>query len=56
MVVVRLQCNHLELKKNNEKLDRTKKKRVKEIVEKHSQDPEKLAELVKESFGFEIVE
>lgn len=46
----------VELKKNNEKLDRTKKKRVKEIVEEHSQDPEKLAELVKESFGFEIME
>jgi hypothetical protein len=37
-------------------LDRNKKKRVKEIVEKHSDDPKVLAELVKESFGFEIVE
>ena len=46
----------VELKKNNEKLDRTKKKRIKEIVENHSDDPEKLAKLVKESFGFEIVE
>ncbi len=46
----------VELKKNNDALDRSKKKRVKEIVEKHSDDPKALAELVKESFGFEIVE
>ena len=46
----------VELKKSNEKLDRDKKKRVKEIVEKHSDNPERLAQLVKESFGFEIVE
>ena len=45
----------VELKKNSEILDRDKKKRIKEIVEKHSNDPEALAELVKESFGFEIV-
>ena len=43
-----------ELKKKNETLDRSKKKRVKEIVEEHSDDPQALAELVKESFGFEI--
>jgi len=46
----------VELKKNNEALDRNKKKRVKEIVENHSDNPEELAKLVKESFGFEIVE
>tara|TARA_R110000824_G_scaffold400846_1_gene609528 strand:- start:7068 stop:7472 length:405 start_codon:yes stop_codon:yes gene_type:complete len=46
----------IELKKKSENLDRDKKKRVKEIVEKHSDDPERLAQLVKESFGFEIVE
>jgi len=46
----------VELKKSNDKLDRNKKKRVKEIVEKHSDNPERLAQLVKESFGFEIVE
>ena len=46
----------IQLKKDNEKLDRNKKKRVKEIVEKHSDDPEKLTQLVKESFGFEIME
>jgi hypothetical protein len=46
----------VELKKKNETLDKDKKKRVKEIVEKHSNEPEELAKLVKESFGFEIVE
>ena len=45
----------IELKKNSETLDRNKKKRIKEIVEKHSDNPEELAKLVKESFGFEIV-
>jgi len=45
-----------ELKKNNETLDRNKKKRIKEIVENHSDDPKVLAHLVKEAFGFEIVE
>ena len=43
-----------ELKNKNEALDRGKKKRVKEIVEKHSDDPKALAELVKESIGFDI--
>jgi len=42
-------------KEENKKLTLAKKKKVKEIVEKHGEDPEKLAELVKESFGFEIV-
>ena len=46
----------VELKKKNETLDRHKKKRVKEIVKNHSNSPEELARLVKESFGFEIVE
>ena len=46
----------VELKKKNEALDRHKKKRVKEIVKNHSNNPEELARLVKESFGFEIVE
>ena len=46
----------VELKKNNETLDRNKKKRIKEIVENHSDDPKALAELVKGAFGFEIVE
>jgi len=46
----------IELKKKNETLDKNKKKRVKEIVENHSDNPEELAKLVKESFGFEIVE
>ena len=46
----------VQIKKRNEVLDRDKKKRVKEIVENHSDNPEELAKLVKESFGFEIVE
>ena len=46
----------VELKKNSETLDRNKKKRIKEIVDSHSNNPEELAKLVKESFGFEIVE
>ena len=45
-----------ELKKNNETLDRAKKKKIKEIVENHHDDPHALAYLVKETFGFEIVE
>ena len=46
----------VELKKKNEVLDKSKKKRIKDIVEKHSNQPEELAKLVKESFGFEVVE
>ena len=46
----------VELKKKNEVLDKNKKKRIKEIVEKHSDEPQELAYLVKEAFGFEIVE
>ena len=46
----------VELVKKNETLDRNKKKRIKEIVEKHSDEPKILAHLVKEAFGFEIVE
>jgi len=42
-------------KEENKKLTFAKKRKVKEIVAKHSEDPEKLAELVKENFGFEIV-
>ena len=42
-------------KEESKKLTFAKKRKVKEIVEKHSEDPEKLAELVKETFGFEIV-
>jgi len=42
-------------KEESKKLTFAKKKKVKEIVEKHGEDPEKLAELIKESFGFEIL-
>lgn len=45
-----------ELEKKSEALDRNKKKRIKEIVEKHSDEPKVLARLVKEAFDFEIVE
>jgi len=45
-----------ELKKKNETLDKNKKKRIKEIVEKHSDEPQELAYLVKETFGFEVIE
>ena len=46
----------IELEKKSEALDRNKKKRVKEIVEKHSDDPQALAKLVKGAFGFDIAE
>tara|TARA_Y100000034_G_scaffold35241_1_gene43223 strand:+ start:119 stop:523 length:405 start_codon:yes stop_codon:yes gene_type:complete len=46
----------VELEKKSETLDRNKKKRIKDIVEKHSNEPKVLAHLVKEAFGFEIVE
>jgi len=46
----------LELEKKSETLDKGKKKRVKEIVEKYSDDPQELAKLVKGAFGFDIVE
>ena len=37
-----------------ETISANKKKRIKEIVEEHGDDPQKLAELIKENFGFEI--
>ena len=45
-----------ETKKRNEAITFAKKKRVKQIVEEAGDDPEKLAELVKDTFGFEVVE
>ena len=44
-----------ETKKKNEAITSAKKKRVKQIVEEAGDDPEKLAELVKDTFGFEVV-
>ena len=38
----------------NKKIDEDKKKRVKEIIEEAGDDPNKLAELIKDTFGFEI--
>ena len=44
----------LEYAERREVLSTNKKKRIKEIVDSHGDDPQKLAELVKENFGFEI--
>ena len=44
-----------ETAKRKEEITSAKKKRVKQIVEEAGEDPEKLAVLVKEAFGFEIV-
>ena len=41
-------------KEESEKLTTAKKKRVKEIIDNHGDKPEELAELLKETFGFEI--
>tara|TARA_R110000824_G_scaffold102872_3_gene244719 strand:+ start:109 stop:519 length:411 start_codon:yes stop_codon:yes gene_type:complete len=45
-----------ETSKRNETITIAKKKRVKQIVEEAGDDPQKLAELVKETFGFEVIE
>ena len=45
-----------ETSKRSETITMAKKKRVKQIVEEAGDDPQKLAELVKETFGFEVVE
>mgnify|MGYP003656308678 CR=1 FL=1 len=37
-----------------EALSAAKKKQVKDIVNEHGDDPQKLAELIRDSFGFEI--
>ena len=43
-----------EYAERREALSASKKKKIKEIVDNHGEDPQKLAELVKDSFGFEI--
>jgi len=43
-----------EYAERRESLSAAKKKQIKEIVNNHGTDPQKLAELVKDSFGFEI--
>jgi len=43
-----------EYAERREALSAAKKKQVKDIVDKHGDDPQKLAELVRDSFGFEI--
>jgi hypothetical protein len=45
-----------EYKKKNEKLDSDKRNAVKEIVEKHYNDPSALAKLIGEKFGFNYSE
>lgn len=43
-----------EYAERREALSANKKKKIKEIVDNHGNDPQKLAELVKDNFGFEI--
>ena len=43
-----------EYAERREALSTSKKKQIKEIVDNHGDDPQKLAELVRDSFGFEI--
>tara|TARA_Y100000310_G_C20475920_1_gene712399 strand:- start:123 stop:515 length:393 start_codon:yes stop_codon:yes gene_type:complete len=38
--------------KNNQELDEKKKKDVKELVEKHYNDPDTLAKMISDKFGF----
>ena len=45
-----------KLAEENKKIDSQKKKRVEEIIKESENDLNKLAELVKEEFGFEIWE
>jgi len=44
------------LAEENKKIDSQKKKRVEEIIKESENDLDRLAELVKEEFGFEIWE
>ena len=50
-IIASLDAMHRE---ENERLTSEKKKRVREIVDEHGDDTEKLAELLSETFGFEI--
>jgi len=45
-----------EFEKKNKELDNKKRKAVKEIVEKHYNDPDALARMLSEKFGFEHLE
>ena len=49
-----LELIELKLKERNEEITEKQKKRVQEIIEETKDDPNKLAELIKEEFGFEI--
>tara|TARA_R100000008_G_C3530711_1_gene139121 strand:- start:171 stop:578 length:408 start_codon:yes stop_codon:yes gene_type:complete len=45
-----------EFAKKNKELDTKKKKSVKEIVEKHYNEPDVLAKMIADKFGFEYTE
>ena len=45
-----------EYERKNEELDNKKRKAVKEIVEKHYNDPDTLAKMIGKRFGFEYTE
>ena len=45
-----------EYETKNEELDNKKKKAVKEIVEKHYNDPDTLARMLSDKFGFDYLE
>jgi hypothetical protein len=49
-----LELIELKLKERSEEITEKQKQRVREIVEETKDDPIKLAELIKEEFGFEI--
>ena len=49
-----LELIELKLKERSEEITAKQKQRVREIVEETKDDPIKLAELIKEEFGFEI--
>jgi len=45
-----------EFEKKNEELDNKKRKSVKELVKKYYNEPDALAEMIAEEFGFDYVE
>tara|TARA_R110000765_G_scaffold333034_1_gene423640 strand:- start:813 stop:1232 length:420 start_codon:yes stop_codon:yes gene_type:complete len=49
-----LKAIEVKYAEENKKLSLLKKRRVKEIVDKHGDDPQKLAELVSDTFGIQI--
>ena len=45
-----------EYKKDNKELEASKKKEVKDLIEKYYDDPDELAKLIAEKYGFNNVE